>query len=90
VTSSSTPQKTAAASKLRAKDQTVWLSQREMTQLFDVSTDNVELHLKNLLADGELSREATTEESSVVQSEGSREVQRPVTLYNLDAILAVG
>jgi hypothetical protein len=61
-----------------------------MTQLFDVSTDNVRLHLKNLFADGELSREATTEESSVVQSEGSRELQRPVTLYNLDAFLAVG
>ncbi len=76
--------------RLRAKDQTVWLSQREMAQLFDVTTDNVGLHLKNIFADGELSREATTEESSVVQIEGSREVQRPVTLYNLDAILAVG
>ena len=76
--------------KLRAKDQTVWLSQREMAQLFDVSTDNVGLHLKNIFEDGELSPEATTEESSVVQIEGSREVQRPVTLYNLDAILAVG
>jgi len=76
--------------KLRAKDQTVWLSQREMAELFDVSTDNVGLHLKNLYEDGELSREATAEESSVVQIEGTREVRRPVTLYNLDAILAVG
>lgn len=76
--------------KLRAKDQTVWLTQREMAQLFDVSTDNVGLHLKNIFADGELSREATTEDSSVVQIEGSREVQRAVVLYNLDAILAVG
>jgi hypothetical protein len=76
--------------KLRAKDQTVWLSQREMAQLFDVSTDNVGLHLKKIFEDGELSREATTEESSVVQIEGGREVHRPVTLYNLDAILAVG
>jgi len=75
---------------LRAKYQTVWLSQREMGALFDVSTDNVGLHLKNVFEDGELSREATTEESSVVQTEGEREVQRPVTLYNLDAILAVG
>lgn len=75
---------------LRAKDQTVWLSQREMAQLFDVSTDNIGLHLKNIYEDGELVREATTEESSVVQIEGGREVQRPVTLYNLDAILAVG
>jgi len=76
--------------KLRAKDQTVWLTQREMAQLFDVSTDNVGLHLKNIFEDGELRREATTEESSVVQAEGSREVHRLVTLYNLDAILAVG
>jgi hypothetical protein len=76
--------------KLRANSETVWLSQREMAELFDVSTDNVGLHLKNVFEDGELSREATTEESSVVQIEGAREVQRPVTLYNLDAILAVG
>ncbi|MDP2074993.1 RhuM family protein [Hydrogenophaga sp.] len=76
--------------KLRAKDQTVWLSQREMAQLFDVSSDNVGLHLKNLYEDGELSREATTEESSVVQTEGIREVKRTLTIYNLDAILAVG
>lgn len=76
--------------KLRAKDQTVWLTQREMAQLFDVSTDNVGLHLKNIFEDGELSREVTTEESSVVQTEGGRDVRRPVTLYNLDAILAVG
>lgn len=75
---------------LRAQDKTVWLSQREMAQLFDVSTDNVGLHLKNIYEDGELVRETTTEESSVVQTEGSREVRRPVTLYNLDAILAVG
>lgn len=75
---------------LRAKDQTVWLSQREMAQLFDVSTDNIGLHLKNIYEDDELVREATTEESSVVQIEGGREVQRPVTLYNLDAIVAVG
>lgn len=61
-----------------------------MSQLFDVSTDNVGLHLKNVFEDGELSRKATTEESSVVQIEGGREVQRPVTLFNLDAILAVG
>ena len=75
---------------LRTKDQTVWLSQREMAELLDVSTDNIGLHLKNLYEDEEQSREATTEESSVVQTEGSREVQRTVTLYNLDAILAVG
>lgn len=76
--------------RLRTKDETVWLSQREIAQLFDVSTDNVGLHLKNIFKDGELSKNATTEESSVVQIEGGHGVQRPVTLYNLDAILAVG
>lgn len=76
--------------RLRAEHQTVWLSQREMAQLFDVSQDNIGLHLKNLYEDEELNREATTEESSVVQSEGGREVQRSLTLYSLDAILAVG
>lgn len=75
---------------LRAEQDTVWLSQRQMAELFDVSQDNVGLHLKNIYEDGELSREATTEESSVVQTEGNREVRRPLTLYNLDAILAVG
>lgn len=76
--------------RLRAKDHTVWLNQREMAGLFDVSVDNIGLHLKNIYEDNELAREATTEESSVVQTEGGREVRRPVTLYNLDAILAVG
>lgn len=85
-----TPSDGGARIHLRAKGQTVWLTQREMAVLFDVSTDNIGLHLKNLYGEGELSREATTEESSVVQMEGAREVQRPVTLYNLDAILAVG
>ncbi|MFW6253912.1 MAG: virulence RhuM family protein, partial [Chitinivibrionales bacterium] len=76
--------------KLRADQNTVWLSQREMAELFDVSVDNIGLHLKNIYLDGELIREATAEESSVVQIEGSREVQRTLTLYNLDVILAVG
>lgn len=76
--------------RLRTDGQTVWLTQREMAELFHVSTDNIGLHLKNIYEDGELVRQATTEESSVVQTEGKREIRRPVTLYNLDAILAVG
>lgn len=54
--------------KLRTKDQTVWLKQRDIAELFDVSTDNVGLHLKNIYEDGELSREETTEKSSVLHS----------------------
>jgi hypothetical protein len=73
--------------KLRAKDQTVWLSQREMAQLFDVSTDNVGLHLKNIFADGELEENSVTEESSVTAADGKNYLTK---LYNLDGILAVG
>jgi len=75
---------------LRAEGQTVWLTQAEMAELFDVSADNISLHLKNIFSDKELEPERTTEECSVVQREGAREVRRPVTLYSLDAILAVG
>ena len=73
--------------KLRAKAQTVWLSQRQMAQLFDVSTDNVSLHLKNIFADGELEEISVTEESSVTAADGKNYLTK---LYNLDAILAVG
>jgi hypothetical protein len=76
--------------KLRAKDQTVWLTQLEMAGLFDATKQNISLHLKNLFEEGELDPAATVKESLTVQIEGSREVQRPVNLYNLDAILAVG
>jgi hypothetical protein len=76
--------------KLRAQEQTVWLTQLEMAELFDATKQNVSLHLKNIFEDGELDPAATVKESLTVQTEGSRQVQRPVTLYNLDAILAVG
>jgi hypothetical protein len=76
--------------KLRADRQTVWLTQLEMAELFDATKQNISLHLKNLFEEGELEPSATVKESLTVQIEGTREVQRPVTLYNLDAILAVG
>jgi hypothetical protein len=76
--------------KLRAQEQTVWLTQLEMAELFDATKQNISLHLKNVFEDGELDSVATVKESLTVQIEGSREVQRPVALYNLDAILAVG
>ena len=76
--------------KLRAQEQTVWLTQVEMAELFDATKQNISLHLKNIFDDGEMDLAATVKESLTVQIEGSRKVQRPVTLYNLDAILAVG
>jgi hypothetical protein len=76
--------------KLRTKDKTVWLTQMEMAELFDATKQNISLHLKNIFEDRELDPAATVKESLTVQIEGSREVQRSITLYNLDAILAVG
>ena len=76
--------------KLRSDQQTVWLTQLDMAELFDASKQNISLHLKNIFQDGELDPAATVKESLTVQTEGARKVQRAVTLYNLDAILAVG
>ena len=75
---------------VRLERETVWLTQRQMGDLFDTSIDNVGLHLKNIFADAELDETATTEDFSVVQSEGRRQVRRNVKHYNLDAIISVG
>ena len=72
------------------KDETFWLTQKGMAELFDCSTDNISLHLKNIYADGELEQPTTTEKISVVRTEGTREVSRTIEHYNLDAIIAVG
>jgi hypothetical protein len=72
------------------KDETFWLTQRAMAELFDCSSDNISLHLKNIYLEEELSEKATTEFFSVVQKEGNREVRRNAKCYNLDAIIAVG
>ena len=72
------------------KDDTIWITQKAMAELFDCSSDNISLHLKNVFNDGELDKKATTEEISVVQNEGNRRVNRNVTFYNLDAIISVG
>jgi prophage maintenance system killer protein len=70
--------------------ETVWLSQRQMADLFDKDVDTVGLHIRNIFKEKELDIAATTEESSVVQSEGGRVVHRPVRFYNLDVIISVG
>lgn len=72
------------------RDETVWCTQKAMAQLFDCSTDNIGLHLKNIYETGELVQEATTENFSVVQNEGERQVNRKLKYYNLDAIISVG
>ncbi|WP_200881866.1 virulence RhuM family protein [Nitrincola sp. A-D6] len=70
--------------------ETVWLSQGQMGELFDTSTDNIGLHLKNIYAEDELTEERTTEDFSVVRKEGQRQVRRRIKHYNLDAIISVG
>ena len=76
--------------KVAIKDESIWVTQRGMAELFGCTSDNISLHLKNIYADGELSEISTTEDFSVVQSEGSRQVTRSVRFYNLDAIISVG
>ena len=72
------------------KDETIWVTQRNMAELFGCSSDNISLHLKNIYASNELQENSTTEEFSVVRKEGSRNINRKVTFYNLDAIISVG
>ena len=72
------------------KDETIWLTQKSMAEVFDCSSDNVSLHLKNIFEDNELDKNSTTEKISVVRKEGNRNVNRELEFYNLDAIIAVG
>lgn len=72
------------------RDETIWLTQKAMAELFDCTPDNISLHLKNIFADGELDENSTTEDFSVVQTEGARQVKRKTKFYNLDAIISVG
>ena len=71
------------------EDETFWLTQKAMAELFECSSDNISLHLKNIFKEEELQENSTTEYFSVVQKEGSRDVHRNIIHYNLDAIIAV-
>ena len=70
--------------------ETVWLSQSQISELFDTSSDNVSLHLKNIYKEKELDENITTEDFSVVRQEGNRKVKRTIKHYNLDAVISVG
>ncbi len=75
---------------LRLQDGTAWLSQQQIADLFQTSKQNISKHIKAVYEDGELDEAATVNQQLTVQKEGSREVSRTITLYNLDVILAVG
>lgn len=80
----------AGTVEVRLSQDSVWLTQAQLSAVFDTSTDNISLHLKNIYADEELTEEATTEDFSVVRQEGKRQVQRRLKHYNLDAVISVG
>ena len=72
------------------KDETVWLTQKALAELFAVQVPAITKHLKNIFDSGELAREATVSKMEIVRAEGGRDVARQVEFYNLDAIIAVG
>lgn len=75
---------------IRYQDETMWMPQAQIAELFDTTQQNISLHLKNIYETGELEREATNKKILLVRKEGSRSVKREVECYNLDAIIAVG
>ncbi len=70
--------------------ETVWLTQAQLAELFDVKPQNIIMHLKNIFADGELDELSTCKDFLQVQREGQREVKHKRKFYNLDAIISVG
>ena len=75
---------------VRVEDETVWLTQQQIAELFDTTKQNVNLHIQNIFNEEELLPEATVKKSLTVQNEGTREVRRQLTYYNLDVIISVG
>ena len=75
---------------VRYEDETIWLTQKMMATLFDVTPPTISEHLKNIIASGELDEKATLRKFRIVQTEGTRQVNRDVDHYNLDAVISVG
>src|ERR1035441_6017966 len=75
---------------VRLENETAWLTQAHMAELFQTTIPNVSMHLRNVYAEGELQAAATIKEFLIVRQEGSRQVSRAVEHYNLDAIISVG
>ena len=75
---------------VRVEDETVWLTQAQMTELFQSSKQNISLHINNIFREGELIEDSTVKYSLTVQKEGNRSVKRKIAFYNLDVIISVG
>ena len=74
----------------RYEDETVWLTQKLMAELFEVDISTISEHLKNIYKNAELDENSTIGKFPIVQKEGNREVKRTVSFYNLDVIISVG
>ena len=72
------------------EEDTIWMTQRSMAELYQVTPQNITLHIKHIYQDGELDPAATCKQYLQVQTEGARKIRRNTKLYNLDMILAVG
>ena len=78
------------AVEVRLEDETVWLTQSQLVDLFGSSKANISEHIRNIYAEGELSREATVRKFRTVQTEGTRQIAREIDYYNLDLIISLG
>ena len=72
------------------QDDTVWLTQKQLSELFQTTIPNINMHLKNIFNEGEQVEKATIKESLIVQSEGKRKFKRKQTVYNLEIIISIG
>lgn len=75
---------------VRFQDETVWLTQAQMAELFQTTKQNINLHVKNVFDEGELKQKGTVKDSLTVRKEGNREVSREVSYYSLDVVISVG
>lgn len=75
---------------VRLQDETVWMTQKLMAELFQTTPQNITIHLKNIFNEGELNENATCKDFLQVQIEGNRQVERNQRFYNLEAIISVG
>ncbi len=75
---------------VRLENETVWLTQAQLVELFQTTKQNISLHIRNIFAEGELQEDSTVKEYLTVQTEGTRKVERLLQFYNLDVIISVG
>lgn len=76
--------------KVRLEEETVWLTQAQLVELFSSTKQNISLHINNIFKEGELETTSTVKEFLTIQIEGSRKIQRKIFIYNLDVIISVG